>query len=47
VYAPSDDDVVAYEPMTAPTNALVAGGPDLPLIEPGGRYEATFSIAIT
>ena len=46
VYAPSDDDVVAYEPMTAPTNALVAGGPDLPILEPGGRYEATFSIAI-
>jgi aldose 1-epimerase len=47
VYAPADDDVVAYEPMTAPTNALVAGGPDLPVLEPGGRYEATFSIAIT
>jgi aldose 1-epimerase len=46
VYAPSDDDVVAYEPMTAPTNALVASGPDLPVLEPGGRYEATFSIAI-
>ena len=46
VYAPSDDDVVAYEPMTAPTNALVAGGPDLPILEPGGRYEATFSITI-
>jgi aldose 1-epimerase len=47
VYAPSDDDVVAYEPMSAPTNALVAGGPDLPVLEPGGQYEATFSIAIT
>lgn len=47
MYAPADDDVVAYEPMTAPTNALVAGGPDLPVLEPGGRYEATFSIAIT
>ena len=47
VYAPADDDVVAYEPMTAPTNALVAGGPDLPVLGPGGRYEATFSIVIT
>jgi aldose 1-epimerase len=47
VYAPPDDEVVAYEPMTAPTNALVAGGPDLPLLEPGGRYEATFSLAIS
>ena len=46
VYAPPDDDVVAYEPMTAPTNALVAGGPDLPLLERGERYEATFSITV-
>ena len=46
VYAPSDDDVVAYEPMTAPANALIAGGADLPILEPGERYEATFTIAI-
>jgi aldose 1-epimerase len=46
VYAPADDDVVAFEPMTAPTNALVAGGPDLPLVEPGGRYGASFSITV-
>ena len=44
VYAPDDDDVVAYEPMTAPTNALVSGGPDLPLVEPGESYRAVFSI---
>ena len=25
VYAPDDDDVIAFEPMTAPTNALVSG----------------------
>jgi aldose 1-epimerase len=46
VYAPADDDVIAYEAMTAPTNALVAGGPDLRLLEPGGRYEAAFSITV-
>jgi aldose 1-epimerase len=46
VYAPTDDDVIAYEAMTAPTNALVAGGPDLPLLDPGGRYEAAFSITL-
>ena len=46
VYAPADDDVVAFEPMTAPTNALVAGGPELTLVEPGGRYEAIFSITV-
>ncbi len=47
VYAPADDDVVAFEPMTAPTNALVAGGPDLPLVEPGGLHEAIFTITVT
>ena len=47
VYAPADDDVIAYEPMTAPTNALVDGGPDLPVLEPSERYEATFSITVT
>jgi aldose 1-epimerase len=46
VYAPADDDIVALEPMTAPTNALVAGGSELPLVEPGKEYAATFSIAV-
>jgi galactose mutarotase-like enzyme len=46
VYAPDDDEVIAFEPMTAPTNALLSGGSDLPLVEPGGSYEATFSIAV-
>ncbi|HEX8752471.1 MAG TPA: aldose 1-epimerase [Solirubrobacterales bacterium] len=46
VYAPADTDAVAIEPMTAPTNALVAGGPDLPLVEPGERFVAAFSIEV-
>jgi galactose mutarotase-like enzyme len=46
VYAPSDDDVIAFEPMTAPTNALVRQGLELPLVPPGESYEATFSITI-
>jgi galactose mutarotase-like enzyme len=46
VYAPDDDDVVAFEPMTAPTNALVSGQ-DLKLIEPGESYEATFSVTVS
>jgi aldose 1-epimerase len=46
VYAPADDDVIALEPMTAPTNALVVGGPDLPLLAPGDSYEAAFSITV-
>jgi aldose 1-epimerase len=46
VYAPPGDEVIAYEPMTAPTNALVNQGPDLPLLQPGERYEAIFSITV-
>jgi aldose 1-epimerase len=47
VYAPDDDDVIAFEPMTAPTNALVSDGPELPLVAPGKSYRATFSIRVT
>jgi aldose 1-epimerase len=46
VYAPDDDDVIAFEPMTAPTNALVSGR-DLQLLQPGESYEATFSIKVS
>src|SRR5262245_59740609 len=35
VYAPDDDDVIAFEPMTAPTNTLVSGGPELSIVPPG------------
>jgi galactose mutarotase-like enzyme len=47
VYAPDDDDVIAYEPMTAPTNALVAGGPELPLLVADNSYRAAFSITLS
>jgi aldose 1-epimerase len=47
VYAPADDELIALEPMTAPTNALVAGGPELPLLAPGEAYAATFSVTVT
>jgi aldose 1-epimerase len=46
VYAPDDDDVIAFEPMTAPTNALVSGQ-DLRLLEPGESYRAVFSVRVT
>jgi aldose 1-epimerase len=46
VFAPAEDDVIAFEPMTAPTNALVDGGTELPLIAPGESYEARFSITL-
>jgi galactose mutarotase-like enzyme len=46
VYAPQDDDVVALEPMTAPTDALIAGGAELPLVALGGSYRAVFAITV-
>jgi len=39
--------VIAIEPMTAPTNALMTGGPELPLAEPGTPYTAVFSVTVT
>ena len=45
VYAPEDDDVVAFEPMTAPTNALVSGQ-GLRLVPPGESRSATFSVSV-
>jgi aldose 1-epimerase len=46
IFTPTDSDAVAFEPMTAPTNALLSGGPDLPLVAPGESFSATFSITV-
>jgi aldose 1-epimerase len=45
VFAPAEDDVVCFEPMVAPTNALVSGD-DLTVVPPGGRHTAAFSITV-
>jgi aldose 1-epimerase len=45
VFAPTDDDVICFEPMAAPTNALVSGD-RLPLVDPGASFVAAFSIAV-
>jgi aldose 1-epimerase len=45
VFAPATDDVICFEPMTAPTNALRSGD-RLPLAAPGQRYTAVFSITV-
>jgi galactose mutarotase-like enzyme len=37
--------VIAFEPMTAPTNALVSG--ELTMLAPGESFRAAFSIAVT
>lgn len=46
LYAPPDDDVVAFEPMTAPTNGLVGAGPELRVLQPGERFEASFELRL-
>ena len=44
VFAPPGDALIAFEPMTAPTNALVSG--DLTPLEPGDSYRAVFAITV-
>ena len=46
LYAPADHDLIAFEPMTAPTNALLTAGPTLSVIEAGGSHEAVFALEI-
>ena len=43
VYAPAGRELIAFEPMTAPGNAVVSGW-RLQHVEPGGRYQAVFSV---
>jgi galactose mutarotase-like enzyme len=47
VFAPPGQDFICFEPMTAPPDALVRGGPELQIVPPGGCYRAVFSIDVT
>ncbi len=38
--------MIAFEPMTAPANALRRGGPELRWVEPGADFTASFEIAV-
>jgi aldose 1-epimerase len=44
VYAPAGQDLICFEPMTAPTNALVAGG--CRVVPAGGTATAAFRINV-
>lgn len=45
VYAPPAEQFICFEPMVAPTNALVSGD-GLRSVNPGERFTARFSIAV-
>jgi galactose mutarotase-like enzyme len=45
VYAPAGQELIALEPMTAPTNALVSGW-HLPTVQPGDRFAAEFELSV-
>jgi galactose mutarotase-like enzyme len=47
LYAPPGSDFICFEPMTAPANALLRGGAELPMVAPGASFEAVFSITVT
>jgi galactose mutarotase-like enzyme len=46
VYAPPGEDFICFEPMTAPTNALVSGD-GLKLVAPSGEHRTAFSVTVT
>ena len=45
VYAPADADVICFEPMTAPVDALRTGD-RLPVLGPGASLTAAFTITV-
>jgi aldose 1-epimerase len=45
VFAPRDQSFICFEPMTAPTNALVSGD-ELPIVAAGGSFRAAFRISV-
>jgi galactose mutarotase-like enzyme len=45
VYSPKGAPFICFEPMSAPTNALISRDA-LPVVEPGGEFLASFSISV-
>jgi len=46
IFAPAGSDFLCVEPMTAPTNALVRGGGELPMATEQAPFRATFKILV-
>jgi galactose mutarotase-like enzyme len=46
VYAPEGQHLICFEPMTAPTNALVSGD-HLQVVQPGESFASAFGITVT
>lgn len=46
IYAPAEREVICFEPMSAPANALISGE-GLRVLAPGERYRARFAIAVS
>ncbi len=46
LYAPAGESFVCFEPMTAPTNALISRDA-LPVVEAGGGFAAAFAVSVT
>ena len=46
IYAPAGQDLLCFEPMTSPTDALRTGSALL-TVDPGATFMATFSITVT
>lgn len=46
VYSPGGAPFICFEPMSAPTNALISRDA-LPVVEPDGEFLASFSISVT
>jgi galactose mutarotase-like enzyme len=44
VYAPEGQPLICFEPMTAPTNALMTG--DLQIVQPGDEFTAVFRMDV-
>lgn len=45
VFAPLSEDVICFEPMTAPTNALVSGD-GLRTVRPGAADMSAFTVTV-